>query len=176
MEFTVDDNDDQPVVPVPPGLDATLREAVEYTISLAENGGGDCPCCQQRVQVYKRTLASSSAYGLITMYRHHGREFGHAPSTADLARLGGELARLGMRGLLEEKPELRDDGGRAGWWRVSELGESFVLGRCRVPKHIYVYAGQQIDYPNGSIETTSIEEACGKRFNYREMMSGLPPR
>lgn len=151
---------------------ASLRDAVEYVLSVAENGGGICPCCQQRVQVYKRKLASSAAYGLITMYRHHGTEFGHAPSTAELARLGGELARLSMWGLLEEKPETRDDGGRAGWWRVTDLGEAFVHGLCRVPKYAHVYAGQVLMLDGR--ETTSVREALGDKFNYAELMNARP--
>lgn len=159
---------DTVVIPPFPALDASLRDAIEYVLAIAPNGGGICPCCQQGVKVYKRKLASSAAYGLITMYRHHGTAFGHAPTTADLARLGGELARLSLWGLLEEKSEMRDDGGRAGWWRVTERGEAFVQNRCRVPKHVRVYAGQVLGLDN--IETTSVLEALGDKFNYAELM------
>jgi hypothetical protein len=157
--------------PPEPGPDSLLREAVEYAIWVGENGGGKCPCCRRRVQVYKRTLNSSMAYGLITMHRIHGVEYGHAPSTGNLAQLGGELARLKVWGLLQESDVVRSDGGRAGWWKVTDAGVDFALNRSRQPKRAWIYSNEALRFDTN---TVSIVEALGKKFNYSELMSSSP--
>lgn len=145
----------------------TLSEAREWLRKQVDDGA-KCPCCTQFSKVYRRKINAGMASGLITMYRTYGLAWGHVPSTADLSRLGGELARLRMWGLVEESPEPRDDGGRAGWWRVTAAGERFVRGQERVPKYARVYDGRCLGLDG---DLVSVRDALGTRFDYDELMA-----
>jgi hypothetical protein len=120
--------------------------------------------------MYKRRINAGAARGLITMYHLYGREWGHLPTTATLARLGGEFARLKLWGLVEEATEKREDGGRAGYWRITSRGELFLKGKISVPKYVKVYDGKGFGFEGDPV---MIREALGTKFNYDELMRGV---
>jgi hypothetical protein len=121
--------------------------------------------------VYRRKLNSGMAYALIRFWRAAGRDFAHKPT---VLRGVGAAARdeslLRFWGLLEEEQARREDGGRAGWWRVTELGERFVLDRVRLPKYARIYDGRLLELD--ASQTLSVVEALGERFNYAELLAG----
>lgn len=134
------------------------------------NEGAPCPCCTQRAQQYHRKLNSSAVYALIQMYRAHRRGWGHAPSTSEVARAGGELARCRYWGLIEESDGVREDGGRAGWWRITDSGEAFIFNRLRVPSHAYIYDNRLMKLDDRQL--VNCAEALGRKFDYEELIRG----
>ena len=135
---------------------------------LAENmdGGVACPACTQMVKLYRRKITSPMARGLIKQYRVAGREYAHSASVA--REETHEFSQLAWWGLVEEHDGRRDDGGRAGWWRISDLGESFVRGEVAVPKYVYVYNKQvHLRDPRRKVY---IRDALGTKFDYAELM------
>lgn len=149
----------------------TLAEAKQWLRDRLDEGAC-CPVCTQRAQRYHRKLNASAVYGLIQMYRAHGMNWGHAPSTGEVARLGGELARCRYWGLIEELDEKRADGGRAGWWRVTPQGQEFILNRLHVPSHAYIYDNRLMKLDDTQL--VNCEEALGRRFNYNQLLQGIP--
>lgn len=143
----------------------TLEEAREWLRSQVDQGAR-CPCCNQFAKVYRRRINAGMAHSLIDMYLIGGRRWLHVP-TAIGAR-SREEGKLAYWHLVEESTEPRGDGGRAGWWRVTDLGESFVLGEVRVAKYARIYDGRCLGLD--STETVSIRDALGARFNYDELM------
>lgn len=149
-----------------PTSSTSLSEAREYVDEQAAGDGVNCPCCGQFAKVYRRRLNTGMARSLITMWRSAGREWQHVPTT-----VGGksrEEGKLRYWGLVEERTTPRDDGGRAGWWRVTEKGERFVRNGLAVPQYAIVYNGAVLDLDGGP---TNIVGAIGSRFDYRELMS-----
>lgn len=164
-------------------IGATLAEAEQW---VRENGaeGVICPCCHQVAKVYKRKLNRAMAYSLIVLYRLSGEadEAGFIDVPRALAKhnlvavlRSREYQKLRYWGLAEAKGEKRDDGGKAGKYRITETGMLFVVGNLAVPRHVYLYNGAVM-----SLDTTekiTIREALGDRFNYDELMasgSGVP--
>lgn len=161
-------------VPVSGELDpvtSTLDEAQRWVRERAEQvGGTKCPACGQHAQVYRRKINGRQADAIIALYRKHGMDWGHVPTIAPRLRGdGGMIALLRYWGLVEESPELRDDGGRAGWWRVTDLGRDFVLNRVTVPKYARIYDSDLLSLEGVQV---SIRDALGERFNYEELMAG----
>lgn len=132
--------------------------------------GADCPLCHQRAQTYRRKLNTGQVRGLITMWHVYGRQWGHLPSTATLARLGGEFARLRYWGLVEEATDPRPDGGRAGWWRITDRGQRFVLGQLTVPTYAKIYNNKVQGFEGPHV---NIKQALGTKFNYNDLMNGV---
>lgn len=154
--------------------DSSLTEAQDWLRERVDSGER-CPCCTQLAKIYYRHINASMAFGLITMYRAHGREWGHAPTTSNVAKLGGELARLRLWGLLEELKQPREDGGRAGWWRITELGEKFIRNEVSLPNTLRLYDGRVIGVgrKEGDLEQCTMPQALGNKFDYNELIRGI---
>lgn len=143
-----------------------------YTLAQAKadlgallSEGTTCPCCGQFAKVYKRKLHSAMARDLILAYRRAGTEWFHVRQV--LGHDGGDFAKLAMWDLIEEAGERRPDGGRAGWWQITESGVLFVSGLGQVSKYARVYNGRRINL-TGPLVT--IEDCLGERFNYHQLM------
>lgn len=146
----------------------TLREAKEYLDAHIE-AGVKCPCCGQFAKIYRWSLYSTAVKALILYYRiGRTRRFVHSNRLKDHNYKGqGDASRLQNWGLVEGEKTLRPDGGRSGYWRVTDLGERFLKGAASIPKYIYVFDGQVIDY---SPEAVMLADVVGNRFNYDQMM------
>lgn len=148
----------------------TLKEAQDDYLN-SEVDGVRCQCCgRPRPRVYPRTLNSGMARGLIKIYRaspddwiHVGQLFLAEGENANHA----EYSKLKFWGLLEPRPEEQVEGHRSGFWRLTDLGRAFVMGRVSVPRISYV-AGQHL--LRQSSERTDIFKALGDHYDWYEMM------
>lgn len=146
-----------------PGM--TIGEA-QVTLRQVLDVGHKCPVCTQLAKVYKRKLNSGMARSLIAMYQAARLDWQHIPTT--IGALSREEGKLRYWGLIEEETERRPDGGRSGYWRVTELGEQFVLGKITLPSHARIYDGRLLGLTG---RNQSIRVALGAKFSYEELMS-----
>ena len=146
----------------------TLRDARDELRELVDDGCR-CPCCTQFAKVYRRKIHASMARVLIAMYRAvPAGEWVYLPDVPQKSR---DATGMAWWGLIEEEIELlRDDGGRAGWWRVTELGRRFVRYEIAVRKYALVYDGRRLKLDG---EAVTIVDCLGDKFDYRELMDGL---
>lgn len=146
------------------GARAELRTLVDE--------GHTCPLCKQFAKVYRRKINSTQARALIIIHRQCGTDWAYLPSLrmALAPHHSNEEPKLRYWGLLEERPINRGDGGRAGEWRVTELGQRFVKGEVTVQKYARIYNGHCLGFVG---ERISIREALGDKFNYDELMVGV---
>lgn len=148
----------------------TLEQAQEWLRKHVDEGA-KCPCCTQLAKVYRRKINAGAARALVRMVVRYGEgEWVHVPTTADFSRLGGEWAKLRFWGLVVEQPEVREDGGRAGYWQVTPLGRAFALGRARVPKYARIYDQRLLGLVDE--QTVDIHDALGTKFNLEDLMAG----
>jgi hypothetical protein len=150
---------------VPP---VTLEEARDWLRARVEDGDY-CPCCTQFAKVYKRKINSGMVRALINLYRAGGpgRDFRHLPP---IDPSHGDAAKLVYWELIEEEPVVREDGGRAGWWRVTPLGEDFLRGWIKVIKYARVYDSRLLGFTGGKVD---VRDALGTKFKLDDLMEGL---
>ena len=145
-------------------------EQKEALMKAAKDKGVDCPCCEQLVKVYKRRVNSSMARGLIAMYKEYGTSFG---SLQDVRRKHGLLNKeesvMRYWGLIKEQDIKRQDGGRAGFWCVTPLGEQWIKNQTTILRYAHIYNGKCLEIEG---KPTTIQNALGKDFNLQELMSG----
>lgn len=141
-----------------------IGTARDWTRQRAETGV-TCPVCTQKVKVYRRKINSGMARSLIAMYVIARTDWVHVPT--QIGSRSREEGKLAYWGLVEESQTARDDGGRAGWWRVTSKGEAFVQQQLNVPSHARVYDGRVLGLVG---EATSIVDALGAKFSYSELM------
>jgi hypothetical protein len=111
------------------------------------------------------------AVGLIDVWREAGTEWCHVRRLRSRSHAGDnrEESKLRYWGLIEEETDLRPDGGRSGWWRLTPTGKDWVLNLSGVLKYALVYNGRCLGL---SGQPVSIVDALGTRFDYRELMAG----
>ncbi len=143
-------------------------DALDYVAKFVQSRrdkGVTCPACGQYAKIYKRKVNAGMAKSLIAMYHAGGTTWVDVTEVTD--RRSREEGKLAYWGLVEEFPEGREDGGRPGMWRVTNLGRSFVLGHTTVPQTAEVYNGRCLRTYGPD---TSILTALGDKFDYRELM------
>jgi hypothetical protein len=151
--------------------DMSLAQARELLRTLVDEGHR-CPCCSQFAKVYRRKIHSTMARELIHFYRRAGLDWFDLPLLAGECSgrrraYTGDSAKLRYWGLLVENEERRDDGGRAGWWHVTDKGARWVLRSILVPKYARIYDSRCLALDGDPV---SIVDALGDRFDYRELM------
>lgn len=155
----------------------TLEEAKQY---LRENfeKGADCPCCLQFVKLYKRRLNAGACRALILMYRierasedfnewiHVQQEFA---SRFGLNANSMDYSQAQWWGLIESKPNEDDPTKKdSGFWRLTDLGRSFVRGTWTVYSHARLYNNKCLGFVGTKQD---IKQALGKKFDYEELMN-----
>jgi hypothetical protein len=119
----------------------TVAEAQDWLLEHFEDGVC-CPCCDQLVKLYKRKLNSNMAAAMIALYWADERSRGEWVHLKNYLlqrkRYFSDAPALRHWGLIEKKLEGLDDGNpRAGFYRITDLGRSFVLGETSIIKHNY---------------------------------------
>lgn len=140
-----------------------------------------CPCCDQFAKLYERKLIATASRPIIALYREAGMDYAHLPTIMryrlpDISHQGGYANMSAHWGLIEEDGRSREDGGRAGWWRVTEKGRDWIFERSRVPAYALIYDNLCLGFKGPDI---SIRESLGERFDYEEAMGPAiipPPR
>ncbi len=164
--------------------DASLEEAKRW-LRERFSKGAPCPCCNQFVKLYKRSLSKSSAYVLLLIARYYRRvevrqdDWLHVPSYIAETAVGnprraaavrGDWAKMKYWGLIEEKPGSRDDGSpRVGYWRLTQLGRQFVAREVKVPAYVYIYNSEPMQ--KTVEEMITIDDALSTDFSYAELMA-----
>ena len=159
------------------GPDSTLAEATAWLLERIEDGAR-CPLCTRRAQVYRRHIRWPSALALIRLYQwnqQHPGEYVHLMKMVQRAYPGWRWTadtdtKMRYWGLVEGQPGLRADGSsRNGFWRITEEGTGFVLGRTKVIRYARIF-------DNELLELTSYTKAgrfCPDR-TIREVLDGAP--
>lgn len=155
--------------------DETVAEARDW---LHRNlfRGVFCPTCD-RIAVFKNyPMKDSMARLLIEMYRHHGTE----PVDVREFYLDGELvdrnnyvAKIAQRGLVKEIPMRRGDGGKAGWYQLTEEGVDWIFNRSVTPATVLSYNYYSKNGKSkGTVSVADVFDASS-RWTYSELMRGL---
>ena len=161
-------------------LDVSLREAKDW-LRKRLSQGERCPCCTQFCRVYRRCLYSTQGAALLFLYRNFDHtQFVHKSELLAKAKSswlagfigGGDFSKLSYWGLIEEKEkDPAKDARTSGFWRITDRGKAFALGKICLPKYVFIYDGRLLKL---SPETVDIHQCLGKRFSYHELMGETP--
>lgn len=161
-----------------PSGDSTLDEARAWLRERAR-AGQRCPCCKQFTKVYKRRLGSHMARWLIWLVQRWLQIGGPEVwiDIKDSPVRGGDYAKLIHWGLVVHKAKDEEDTERrhSALWRPTADGIDFVMGRIRVPSHVYLYDGLPIRAHDEAVREITTVEALGKKFSYAELMAERVP-
>lgn len=124
----------------------TLAQArAELFAELDAGNGTLCPCCDKHAQIYRWNLYKSAVSMLDRMHRMAGLEFIESKE-AKTGRSYSHCSQLKFWGLVENEKTRRPDGGRSGWWCVTEKGQAFLRNQVQVPKYAFVYDNEVLRF------------------------------
>jgi hypothetical protein len=146
----------------------TIKEGREF-LRRKRHEGATCPCCEQHVQVYRRSINAGMAFALILLSRKPSSDSGWIDIRAVDGLRGGDYAKLRHWGLLEQRPNTDPKKKWSGLWRLTQLGRQFVHDQARVQRYAHVYNGRVLTF---SGEDVSIRRCLGRKFDYEELVSG----
>lgn len=136
---------------------ALLREHVEK--------GAKCPVCRRTAKINKQKCDSGMASTLLKMYRAGAADdFVKVPDLPGDTHKGSQLA---WWGLVEELKVKREDGGRAGWWKLTPFGARFAMREVSISKYAHVWDARVLKH-SGPQQT--IDDCLGDRFSWNELM------
>ena len=144
----------------------TLEQAKHWLRARYEHGER-CPLCNQYVKLYRRQVNAQMVRALILLARE-GREFAHWPTILHQNGVRADEAKLRYWDLVEEDIQVRPDGGRAGWWRITPRGWSFIRGGALIQKYALIYDTRLMGFDGPAV---SIHDCIGKAFDLQELMS-----
>lgn len=144
----------------------TIREAKQY-LKEGFSEGTNCPCCGQRVKLYKRGVSSGGAMMLINLY-HKKDEWTYAGDVVEGVN-SGDFYRLQLWDLVAIKPKDESDNSKAGtaMFKITEQGKLFVENKLTIIKYKHVFNGTVW---GESGDQVNIIHALNNKFNYIELM------
>lgn len=161
-----------------PALES-VSDATAWLNQHARHPGAVCPCCDQLVKHYPRSIHSSMALTLILVTRRT-RDFVHVarllasagfkPELVAATAGGGDFSKLRFWNMVEAQTGLRVDGSnRNGFWRVTPLGVDFVNDRIKVPRRVVLFDNRFLRFEDLN-DLIGIRDCLGDRFDYRKLM------
>lgn len=155
--------------------DDTPLGQVRSWLRLKAEKGEECPCCKQRVQVYKRKLNKTMVRTLVLLAVKQRKQtrpgYIHAPTVLkEHAGYAREVGKLAYWGFVVEGPSRTGDGRHAGMWQVTADGFAFLRGQLEVKRYVKVYNGKKIGKGEGSF--MNIRDVA-KEFDLIELLKGI---
>lgn len=138
--------------------------------------GYTCECCGLYVKMYQRKLLASMCLVLIDIYKSGKRDYLHVENwlkERGKSNWRGDFHKLVFWGLLEKKPERREDGSpRNGFYKLTGRGILFVEEKLEVREKILLFDNKFEGFEGKEV---TIREALGNKFNYDELMARRTP-
>lgn len=138
-----------------------------------------CPVCKQLAKEYPRpmlsmmTLRLTIIYGATLRGETDAEGYIHIPSLLKRSKIklkspgDGDTGKLGYLCLIEEKlGAAREDGGRTGMWRITDVGIGFLTKGFLIPRRVKTYDSKVIEYSPEYINVTMTAE----NFNLQDLL------
>jgi hypothetical protein len=149
--------------PFPPSWvnpkDVSLQDARDF-LAVNQDEGVQCPCCNQTLKVYKRTIYSTTAswLQLLVAASCEGEDFVFV-DVKDIDARGGDYAKLRHWGLVRPSPT----GSNSGWWKPTEAGVEFVKGSLEVPRDAFIVNNTLVGFSEVYV---TMSEALGQGLEF----------
>ncbi len=134
--------------------------------------GYSCPHCGSYCKRYFRKFNSNMAVALIFLYRNREKGFVHLENLMIESgfKRCGDASYLRHYKLIEAFSGQREDGSsRNGHYKITGRGIMFVEKKMKVQGTYIIYNNKHEGFEGDEID---IEQALGKKFDYRELMAG----
>lgn len=150
---------------VPRG-DWTIDETRDWLWVRIEDGAV-CPVCEQFAKIYYRKINSTMTLALRTLYR-----FTQGGNFTQASKLPGdthEMSQFLWWEMVEDEKRIREDGWRAGYYRIAKKGVDWLHERISVPEFARIYDARLLELMG---DPYWLADAVKNPFNFRKLMEG----
>ena len=157
---------------------AVAQKKKELQAKRKQSGGSRCPCCEQYVKEYKRTLSANMCNFLQSLVVKSAMDQANGGDGwvhfKDCAYGSHDYPYVRDWLLAERAPSTSTKKKSSGMYRPTQLGVDFVFGRAQVPKYIYTYNGKRTGEDN--TEMISFKSVKIEHFDLEKMLGGIAPQ
>lgn len=133
---------------------------------IAENKG-ICPCCNQKIQVWRKSIISTAVASLCQLVRmYDGKPIHHDKFTVLLK--DRNFSQLVLWGLIEPAAPRTATENSAGMWSPTEKGIQFVKGQITIPQYVETYNNNLLSFDGPEI---GVIEALRQKFDYNDLLA-----
>jgi hypothetical protein len=125
-----------------------------------------CECCGTKLKIYEHKLDAGKVAALTKIYRASKKRWVKVPELVrrGVCRTDLGYGKLDLWGLTERHPT------KDGYWRVTELGRSFLRGEAKVPRRAIILTPQKrLQHLEG--EMIDVHEALAGKYDLDELLS-----
>lgn len=152
----------------------TIDEAKKFLRANFEEGT-ECPCCGQRVQLYKYKMFATSALALLYLYRldkkYPAEGMFHVSKYAEAIKnekiRSPHFAELRFWGLIYGLDHKTKEANSSGYWGITKKGREFVEDKISVPQYVRIFNNKCVRLEGSDI---TIKDALTNKFDYEELM------
>lgn len=148
----------------------SFRSRIHEAIISAQKEPVVCPCCNHSHKVYKRSINSMMAKGLIIALKcHKFRSFHAINFLTSKGAYSGDFTKLRFWGFIEQDETKDGRGGKTnGFWRVTEKGSLFVYQRAAAIKYKHIINDEVVGESGNHF---TILQSFKDRFEFTELMN-----
>jgi hypothetical protein len=147
-------------------VDTLATAKAEVFTGMQKSKGITCPCCEQKVKLYKRQITSSMAYQLVCLAKVKTVGFIHVEKWRSNVNAsggtmgGGEHSKLQFWGLIET------DG--KGYWKITQEGREFAFGQGTVRKFARIFNNTFLGFDGPQV---TIQGCLGVRYMLADLLA-----
>lgn len=153
--------------PRPPLTESVLVHRQWVAAHATTSTGVSCSLCGRLVKRYQRSVNRGQVKSLARIYQLGGTTEPVLAAEQKVCRRSSEEGKLRYFGLLEPDRSRRPDGGSAGLWWCTELGEAFLHGRATIPKYCAVFNKRVLGFYGPQVD---VHHCYQSRFDLREAL------
>lgn len=147
---------------------STILECKRFLEDKKSQGkGAQCPCCEQLVKVYKRSINALSARSLLHIMKITVNENEIIPLHIQKTFANGKKLATGLDYIQLKRFGLIEPTEEEGFYKITKQGIAFCLGYATIPKYALVYNNKTIMYSDSNV---TVQECLKKKFNYEEII------
>jgi hypothetical protein len=125
-----------------------------------------CPCCDQLVKLYMRSISGGMAKDLVKLYSYADK-YMHITTFSNTH--GGDFAKLAYWDLVSTYKSDNPKSKSSGMWRVTDKGILFLERKLSIPKYVFLYNKKVHGFSDDLI---GIDDTFKESFSYAELMYG----
>lgn len=154
------------------------NDRAQFEAELREKNEAICPCCQRRARTNKMRVHSTLAAMLMKLAKVSNGIAGDLKSWVhveafrlDYASTGNDFCICKHWGIVEARAaDETEDKNSSGYYRLTDLGVDYVLGKASIPKYAFVFDNRVQRF---SEERVNIEQSLNNKFSYAELFTHI---
>jgi hypothetical protein len=127
-----------------------------------------CPTCGQGVEEHRHSLNVGIVEALLDFYKRFGKNPGRVSDVIKEHNKACNWQKLRYFGLTEIYVTT-SNARKRGWWRVTSLGEEFILGKVKIQRMVWTFNAKILRGEGAFVSISDVIEGYMYRLDYADV-------